>query len=78
MNGMTRRTRIAAVDDYGIGGLMVDRLRGLGLRALDLETSSHISVAGAEQFYLIELVDETQAEQARAALAKWGYKEYLI
>jgi len=73
-----RSTRIAVVSDYGIAGLIVNRLRGMGVRTMDVEASSHASVAGAEQFYFIEIVDESQVEEAKTALADMGYKENVL
>jgi hypothetical protein len=73
-----RSTRIAVVHDYGIAGLIVDRLRDRGVRTMDVETSSHASVAGADQFYFIEILDEHQVEEARTALAEMGYQKNLL
>jgi hypothetical protein len=73
-----RSARIAVVHDYGIAGLIVDRLRERGVRTMDVETSSHASVAGADQFYFIEIVDERQIEDARTALTEMGYQKNLL
>jgi hypothetical protein len=73
-----RNTRIAVVHDYGIAGLIADRLRDRGVRTMDVETSSHASIAGAEQFYFIEIVDERQVEEAKIALTEMGYKKNLL
>jgi hypothetical protein len=73
-----RNARIAVVDDYGIAGLIVDRLRERGVQTMNVETSSHASIAGAEQFYFIEIIDEQQVEQAKTALADMGYKKNLL
>jgi hypothetical protein len=78
MGKKARQLRIATVDDYGMAVLIVERLRGVGVHVMDVEASSHISLAGAEQFYFIEIADKNQVEEARKALVDWGYKRYVL
>jgi hypothetical protein len=72
-----RSLRIAAIRDYSIAGLIVSTLRDMGVRAMDVETASHVSVAGAEQFYYID-VNESQVKEARNALVDMGYQKNLM
>ena len=69
--------RIASFPDYSLAGLAVTQLRDLGLSPLEVDTASHISVAGADQFYYVE-VNEIEIDQARKALIELGHEKWLI
>ena len=69
--------KIASFPDYSLAGLAVSQLRDYGLSPLDVENASHISVAGADQFYYVE-VNETEIDQARKALIELGHEKWLM
>ena len=69
--------RIASFADYSIAGLVVTQLRDIGLSPLAIETASHVTVAGADPCYYIE-VDESETDKARNALIELGHEKWLI
>lgn len=52
--------------------LAISLLRSMGLHPMDLQTSPHITLAGAELSYRVE-VPEAEAAQARQILTEAGY-----
>jgi hypothetical protein len=69
--------RIASFADYSLAGLAVTQLKDIGLSPLPIDTASHVTVAGADPFYYIE-VDENETDRAREALIELGHEKWLI
>jgi hypothetical protein len=69
--------RIASFPDYSIAGLVLTQLRDHGLSPLEIDKASHISVAGADQFYYVE-VNEIEVDQARKTLIELGHEKWLV
>lgn len=69
--------KVAAIKEQAFAGLIVSQLREVGLNPFDISFAEHVSLAGADQFYYISVVDE-EVEQAKEALIDLGYQEYLM
>ena len=69
--------RIASFPDFSLAGLVVTQLREFGLSPLEIDLASHLSVAGADQFYYVE-VNEIEIDQARKALIELGHEKWLM
>ena len=69
--------RIAAFPDYSLAGLVVTQLRDYGLSPLEIDEASHVYVAGADQFYYIE-VNDNEVDKARDAMKELGHESRLL
>jgi hypothetical protein len=69
--------RIAAIKEQAFAGLIISQLQEVGLHPIDISTSGHVSLGGAEQYYYIAVVKE-EAAKAKEALIDLGYEEFLI
>lgn len=69
--------RLAAIKEQAFAGLIISQLQEVGLNPIDISTSGHVSLGGAEQYYYIAVVEE-EAAKTKEALIDLGYEEYLI
>jgi len=69
--------RIAFVRNFSEAGRIQSLLESEGFHPMPVDSSSHITVAGAEQGYHVE-IPETEAEAARAFLEKKGFGNWLV
>jgi hypothetical protein len=59
--------RVCSVKTYPEAIILSDLLEASGFHPLEVRTAPHVSVAGTEQFYYLE-VPEEEAEDARNCL----------
>ena len=69
--------KIALVRDLGEAGRIGSLLESEGFHPMPVDASAHVTVAGAEQGYHLE-VPEAEAEAARAFLEGKGFGRYLV
>lgn len=69
--------RIAAIKEQAFAGLIISQLQEVGLNPIDISTSGHVALGGAEQYYYIAVVEE-EAAKAKEALIDLGYEKYII
>lgn len=69
--------RIAAIREQSFAGLIVSQLKDAGLNPFEINTSAHVSIGGAEQYYYITVLDE-EVDEGRRVLSDLGFKEYLM
>lgn len=69
--------RLAFVFDAGTFAVMKSLLESEGVRVLDLAYGGHVAIAGADQGYYIEVLDEDR-DQAAALLREHGFDKYLV
>lgn len=55
---------------------MISLLKSNGFQPLELQTSSHMSFAGADFFHYVEISDQ-EYEAAKEFLIKQGYKNVV-
>ncbi len=68
--------RLCIFREQSVAGLVEDFLRQNGLHPRPLNTSGHISMAGAGQWYDL-WVPKEEKEKAREVLSAAGYQESL-
>ena len=69
--------RIAHTYDIGAFVTMKALLEGSGIETLDLAVGGHVSIAGAEIGYFVEVVPDDQS-RARQLLEENGYADFLL
>jgi hypothetical protein len=69
--------RLAFVFDAGTFAVMKSLLESEGVRVLDLAYGGHVAIAGADQGYYIEVLQEDHA-QAATLLRDNGFGKYLV
>ena len=69
--------RLAFVFDAGTFAVMKSLLESEGVRVLDLAYGGHVAIAGADQGYYIEVLQEDQAQAAKL-LRDNGFGKYLV
>jgi hypothetical protein len=74
---VSQEMKIAFFDNYSEACLAANQLKEKNVNTLDVNTSNHVSIAGAEQFYYIEVPSE-DVENAKTALVEMGYKQHII
>ena len=57
-------------------GLVISLLKNNGFQPLELQTSPHVSFAGADLFYYVQIPDQ-EYEAAKEFLIKLGYKNVV-
>ena len=68
--------KICLTPELAEAGLLQTRLESEGFHPLEVQISAHVSLAGADHVYYVE-VPESEAQSARAWLAGNGYGAYL-
>ena len=69
--------RLAFVFDAGTFAVMKSLLESEGVRVLDLAYGGHVAIAGADQGYYLEVLEEDR-DQAAALLRENGFAKYLV
>ena len=64
---------IYATRDYGEAVTTISLLMASGFHPLELQTSSHVSIAGADVYYYVQVSDE-ESESAKEFLKDAGFK----
>ena len=65
--------RVYFSKNLGEVGAVIARLKQEGYHPYDCQISDHVSVAGADMFYYVEVVED-EADAARDFLKKQGYE----
>lgn len=73
---MTEIKRIYACKSSAEAGRIISLLKSKGFEPLDLNTSSHISFAGADPCYYVQ-VPEKQYEQIKKFLIENNFKDVI-
>lgn len=68
--------KIYAFKNIGEASLLISLLKSNKFHPLELQTSSHCGVAGADIFYYVQIHDK-EYEAAKNFLIKEGYKDVL-
>ncbi|NNL56164.1 MAG: hypothetical protein HKO71_00300 [Pseudomonadales bacterium] len=68
---------IARSHDMGMAAVMQSLLIAEGVSVLPSAQSAHVSIAGADQSYTVQ-VAQGDAERARQLLAENGYDKFVI
>jgi len=68
--------KIYAFKNIGKASLLISLLKSNKFHPLELQTSSHCSIAGADIFYYVQ-IPEQEYESAKSFLIKEGYKDIL-
>jgi len=68
--------RIAFSSDLGVAMVMKSLLESEGIYTRDIASGGHVSIAGADQGYYIEVVDE-DAPRAFQILKENSFEKYL-
>ncbi len=69
--------RIAAFKDYASAGMIHEILTSKGRHPRLIDTSAHISIAGADQYYYL-YVPQNEMDNATKILIEFGYEENII
>ncbi len=69
--------RLAFVFDAGTFAVMKSLLESEGVRVLDLAYGGHVAIAGADQGYYIEVLDEDR-ELGASLLREHGFDKFLV
>ena len=69
--------RVAAIKEQAFAGLVVSQSQEVALNPFEINFAEHVSLAGADQFYYISVVED-EVEQTKEALIDLGYQDYLI
>jgi len=69
--------RLAFVFDAGTFAVMKSLLESEGIAVLDLAYGGHVAIAGADQGYYLQVLEEDR-EQAAALLREHGFDKYLV
>jgi hypothetical protein len=69
--------RIAHTYDFGTFGAMKALLESHGIEVLDLAVGGHLTIAGADQGYYLEVLPGQQVE-ARRILRRNGLGKYIL
>jgi hypothetical protein len=67
---------ISSIRDQAVAGMIEELLRESGLHPVPSNTSAHVSVAGAEQWYDIR-VPKDEESKAREIIKSAGYESTL-
>ena len=70
-------SRIAFAFDVGTFAVMRALLESEGIHVLDIATGGHLSIAGADQGYYLQ-VPEDERERAASLLREHDFEQYLI
>ena len=69
--------RVAFAFDAGTFGVMKSLLESEGVGVLDLAYGGHVAIAGADQGYYLQVLEEDQ-DQAADLLQENGFGKYLV
>jgi hypothetical protein len=69
--------RICLISDFSVAGTVHSLFESYGLHPLPLNTSAHVSVAGADQCYYIELPEE-EIKKGQEILIGCGREKDII
>ena len=70
-------TRVAFSFDAGTFGVMKSLLESEGVGVLDLAYGGHVAIAGADQGYYLQVLEE-DLDQAKSLLKENGFAKYLV
>ncbi len=65
--------KVYASSDYGVVLMIISLLKANGFNPLDIQTSPHVSVAGVDIFYYVQVPDEEEIS-AKEFLISGGLK----
>ncbi len=68
---------VAAAPDFGVATVMRSLLESEGVIVLGLSTSEHVSIAGADQGYNIDVLRKDEM-RARELLQNSSFERYLV
>jgi len=69
--------KLCVFSTYEAAGMVASLLRTNGFHPVDVEQSPHAFLAGADQFYFVQL-PESEIETGRKFLIAEGYEKHLI
>lgn len=69
--------RLCSFQDQAIAGMIENLLRSRGLHPIPINTSGHIFVAGAGQWYDLKIPEEEE-KIAREIIIEAGYENDLV
>lgn len=69
--------RLAFVFDAGTFAVMKSLLESEGVKVLDLAYGGHVAIAGADQGYYLQVLEE-DFDLARDLLQQHGFEKYLV
>ena len=70
-------SRLAFTFDAGSFGVIKALLESEGIGVLDMQRGANVAIAGADQGYYIQVLDEDRSRAARV-LRKHGMERYLV
>lgn len=68
--------KIYACRNTAEAGMLISLLKENGFNPLELQTASHISIAGANIYYYVQIPKE-EYEEAKKFLIKEGFKDII-